>query len=393
MSNAPNVFRELSEHLSRQDENYLTQSLAAVFNGCPRFRAALCRLLVRAGVRSLGKLSSDTLVMSTQVAVPARNGAGGRTRSILDAVVLNGSHHIVAIEAKLSAATSEWQMKGHLDHLRSLRCPLVLLDLAPDLGGLPEKIRQNVLPLSWGEVLDTARRSASQSRVASYERQTMEQFMEFLSSKGAVAPDPIDESEWGVVLRLAKLMGGGGCWQIMRGALPAFEAMQKALVRLELHRDRSWSSLGESGEWTPFSGIFRWWMKDDQKGSPWGISLRAGFHRRARAAKVNSVTFAVELELVPCEYRVAPRLSVNVNRDVGREHELSGNLRAQWKELATWTPRQSRSIFALEFASAHQKVEGELAEGLSAFKRSRAWADAIGARGLSRARRKRARAA
>lgn len=93
---APNVFRELSEHLSRQDENYLTQSLAVVFNGCPRFRTALCRLLARVGLGSLAGLESDELVMTTRVGVPARNRARGRTRSVLDAIVMDGSRHVVA---------------------------------------------------------------------------------------------------------------------------------------------------------------------------------------------------------------------------------------------------------------------------------------------------------
>lgn len=96
---------------------------------------------------------------------------------------------------------------------------------------------------------------------------------------------------------------------------------------------------------------------------------------------MNSVTFAMDLELVPCEHRAGPRLSVNVNRDVRRDHELSRNLREQWEDLDWWKPQEMRSVFAMEFADAHRRLHERLVGGLAAFRRSPAWVEALGLRG------------
>src|SRR5208337_5286502 len=93
------LFLHLADHLPRQEENYLTQCLAAVFEGSMAFRRCFWSVLAERGA-----VPDDTAVRTLRVETQATRARRGR--SILDLLILRNRQALVAIEAKFASGVS-----------------------------------------------------------------------------------------------------------------------------------------------------------------------------------------------------------------------------------------------------------------------------------------------
>lgn len=218
-----NLFATLADHLSHQDENYLTQTLAAVFNESRIFRREL-------GLELKARLGRDVDFEHSFLKTQVGKWLKGR-RIILDGLVVDYmGRELIAFENKLESGEGPGQFKKYR---ALLQCPLVVvckyLDPAP---------KDANLNLNWTDLYLIAERCLWHLRKAGHERFFLEDWMTFLSSKGVVAPDPIRKQAWRRVMQVAKLMAGEGeRHSILDDPSRALGELRTILARLELHRD------------------------------------------------------------------------------------------------------------------------------------------------------------
>jgi hypothetical protein len=283
-----NLFLTLAEHLSRQDENYLTQTLAAVFNTCPSFRSALTGKLSEK-VRGLQAAGLDHLRIETQRGFTFKN-----ERMVFDAVLVDTSRskRWAVIEVKLDSPEGLGQYSRYRAAIER-NVPFILL-----VKHVDEAVLEPYLILSWTSIYLVAEKAARGLGRNGFERTLLEAWMEFLNANGIVSPDPIPPASWGRVLAFAQLMAG-----VKRGHLdkPArtLDEMRSILARLELHRDilgeRGWKPKG----WKPYSLVW----SDGKEGY---CSVTAGFRDPKNWRYANQV----EVRLYPRP----PRLIVSKAR-------------------------------------------------------------------------------
>jgi hypothetical protein len=322
-----NLFHLLSEHLSRQDENYLTQTFAAVFTSCPSFRSELYKELHRR-FRSLRVESPTALRIKTQTRLKAKD-----RQVIFDAVLMDHHNQIVAVfEAKLDSPEGPDQIQRYRKALKGI--PLILLVRH---GGDDPHVEPD-LTFTWTSMYLVAEKAASHRDQSGFARSLLEGWMDFLGAKGIITPDPIKPTSWKRLLSLAQLLVGLKNDHINHAG-QTLDEMRSVLARLELHRDLlvetgGWKRKG----WKPYSFIFR----EDENAFVKGkfSSLTAGYGNPKKENHENQL----EIQLYPGP----PKFLVNFPR-------------------GTWIPAIQRTLkcdvtelFSLRFDEAHARLDEHL---------------------------------
>lgn len=368
-----NVFSNLAQHLSRSDENYLTQCLAACFNASAPFRRELVLRLASlspALSRALTGVSPHALHVQTQKVYP---GTHGSLRNILDAVVFHGSNEVVALEVKLHAPISGHQLRRYVSGLDGKRCPVVLLALDPDLSWIRPQTRAKLAGLSWLDVHRCAELAVAGPGRRSFHKTLLEEFMAYLESWDVAPRDPLYKADWSRITKLGRIVAGDDGYQWMGYVEFLFSALSSATQRLEHHRDLVWGELSDEG-WTASSGLERD-LRDAGNGLPYEVALYSAFHKapslKRGQKRVYEVWFGLRLQLSKSGTQGAPRLTVFWNtlektRQKKSQRSLGHNFMA-------FSPLETRRLFAMDIDAAHDKLRSGLRQGLAAFKRSRSW--------------------
>jgi hypothetical protein len=357
------IFQELAEHLPRQAENYLTQTLLVVFNTCPSFRREFLEVFPNEVDPSLHLKAR----MSAQVAFRDRDGRGR-----LDAKIAVRGQDILAIEIKLTASIGDGQLVRYKRHLARLRCPLVVIDAHGSFDELPPVQRRYANEvISWSRVAQVARAAHRVSRTAE-ERFVLEDWMRFLEENGFVAARPLEARDWRILERLALLVSGRGADERRLDNLPdSLSSATAAALRLERHRDDLMSHF--SAEWRPFSGMFRYPAVERLK-NDFSVQFEAGLWRHASTRRLKFLydgSFLLALEFVP-----KPRLSVVLYRGLKAVHPEYGLEHDE--TLFAWTSQQTRRLFEMEFEDAHLEMKPVLLRCVRRAMASRHWRDLTG---------------
>ncbi|MBN2561752.1 MAG: PD-(D/E)XK nuclease family protein [Phycisphaerae bacterium] len=364
------LFVRLGDHLPRQEENYLTQCLAALFEGSIAFRHQFwAELAPKVGLAR--NLSVENMDVITQLA-PSTGGE----RSILDMFITIGDRHLVAIEVKFASGVSVAQLRRHLRNIsRQRHCKLVLLVANSDVE-LPASVSSRVTVLTWGDICRCVAAVVGDHRRDKAERWLAEEFMKLLGTKHVVAAEPVRDKDWKRIGRIVNLWAG--LERTYVGTLASgLAALASVVSRLEWHRDHAWGELRSAG-WNAFTQLYRYEeaKKSDKKRD---VSILVGFRKRSNAGGrrkgVRKVSVAFELQLYSNNSQVlVPRLSmytyVRLNEKAKgdqRRLEVKGLRRKAWSGEAT------RKVFSLEWDKAHEKLSSWMGKGLDAFHRCRGY--------------------
>jgi hypothetical protein len=322
-----NLFHILSEHLSRQDENYLTQTFAAVFTSCPSFRCELYSEL-RRRIDTLRVANPEALQIKTQTRFLAKED-----QLIFDAVLLDHSNRQIAVfEAKLDSPEGPDQFQRYRKALKGI--PLILLARhgGDDPHGEPD------LTFSWTSMYLVAEKAASHRDQNGFARSLLEGWMDFLGAKGILTPDPIKPTSWKRILSLAQLLVGVKDSHINHAG-ETLDEMRSILARLELHRDL----LVEAGRWKRKGWkSYSFVSREDENAFVKGkfSSLTAGYGNPKKENHENQL----EIQLYPGP----PKFLVNFPR-------------------GAWIPTIQRTLkcdvvelFSLRFDEAHARLNDHL---------------------------------
>jgi hypothetical protein len=366
------LFLRLSEHLPREEENYLTQCLAAVFEGSKAFRRRFASILVDRRVLPSG-MSPESLCVQTQIA------RLGRRRSILDFLILSGRRELAAIEIKFAAGINNSQLERHAANIGS-RCQLVLLTRASDCD-LPDRLRSQVRVLSWGDVCRCGKAVLDDGRTPEDQRWLVEEFMAFLKAKHIVSADPVPIVDWPRIVRVAAMWGGrerrsAGSFSV------ALTSLSSLVSRLEWHRNESWSELDDAG-WRPYTTLWRY--EPNEGGKLQNVSILAGYYKSPRLKSVRRSVFAVNfgIELALCsdsKKRPPPQLSIWSYRSLRRAARDDGRTeRTHSREYGkSFSRKVVQDLFQRDWEDAHASISDWMRGGLAQFKRSVGWQEVQG---------------
>jgi hypothetical protein len=362
------LFSRLADHLPRQEENYLTQVLAALLDGSAAFRGQFRALLVQRGALSP---RAPVLRVWTQERRSREDGY-----SILDLLLCDdrGVDHL-AVEVKFAAQVSYPQLRAHLKSVRPA-CRLVLLTTLADVP-MPKGLAQRVTALSWAEVVRCAYEALENCR-SQAERWLLEEFMSFLEMKGIAAPDPVALANWARIIRLVSMVRDHE--RTDSGNLSeTLPALSTVAARLDAHRDEAWGELRDLG-WHAFGKLWR--SKGDQGIDR--ISVISGFYRRPtnRALKreVYNYNFGLELILYSADRRSRPPV---LKIWWYRHQKVRGKFaadrrRKEYRELPTgYSNKVVKNLFAKEWDTAHKQLSPWMKRGLAQFKVSALGREAV----------------
>jgi hypothetical protein len=336
-----NLFICLGKYVRRQDENLLTQALAALFNNSGRFRSDL-----------LHRLGGDAGVSTVAVTQPSRKLKDGRIIVDLEIRKPKTEHPEFVLEAKVNAPLTEWQLKRYAEFLKKRRGKSRLVIVTA--SGIDSELK-GLLPeshttwLTWAEIAEMAIRPAHRSKV---ERMLCEQFYQFLQYRGIPMAPSISAGAFRKLSIFNRLVHGERD-SLHEGGIHAVETVA---VRLQVFAETAWAPLARG--MNQFDRIYSY----RDAGS---VEICSGFYRSyptRSAVAERYISIGVDCSDL--------RMFVYGGWKLRRNHEeYRSEDRGEY--LKRWTKPQTQSFFTSPLADANgHTLTRELVKQFKGFERS-----------------------
>ena len=342
-----NLFATLGKYVEHQDENLLTQGLAALFATCKGFRQDFLNLLQKQSSTRTTPVSGEWTVR-TQVSYRLQGGK----RIVADLHIaqrIGRRPKTFLIEVKLDSVLGRSQASNYnkliRKHSRDSVIQLVVLtqrQIDPQELDLPS----DSIMLTWADVDHLLTRPGKRSAL---ERLLCVQYHEFLLSKGVYMSKPI-RNEGSFKKKLERLNDfivhrkDSSNWDNL-------EIATTAMLRLRRLSQFGWGSLTKRG-CSPYSMML---LNEDSAGNPY-VDLQVGYYRTPRGIKLTEVTLAFRLNLK------RGTLTIDIFRrvrGVGKE----------WLKnpIAEFSSRETAKIFAASLPESQKLLRKELENSLSKY--------------------------
>jgi hypothetical protein len=352
-----NLFSILGKYVQRQNENLLTQSLAALFNNSRVFKHDLLDLFRR---RSEGKRLGTT---GEPRAVTQRSRSLKKGRILVDLEIHCGGDPSpeYVVEAKLTAPLSRKQVRHYAEFLEQGRgkSRLVLITRAGVDTELKELLPKSTLWLTWTEIAELAVRPAYRSKT---ERFLCGQFYEMLKERGIPMVPSVTSGEYKKLASLNRFVRSKSTRSLHESSI---DTINNVIARMREFADHNWSSLQDDG----YKRYARLYAVRPSKGN--GVKsphaeIVVGFYLWKKRKHVHGRDICLELD---CNDM---RLSVWGGWELGEHHPEYDDDDDQWGEyLKKWTRVRSFSLFKEPFDDAQKEIQTQLEKCLRQFKKSR----------------------
>jgi hypothetical protein len=350
-----NLFSVLSKYVERQNENLLTQSLAALFNHCPVFQKDLLDLFRR---RSEGKRSRT---MGELTAFTQNSHLLKNYRILVDMEIRCGSDPspLYVVEAKLTAPLSPKQARHYSEFLKRRRgkSQFVMLTVAGVDNELKKFLPKKTLWLTWTEIAELAVRPAHKSKI---ERFLCGQFYDMLSERGIPMIPSLSFGEYEKLDFLNKFLASSSTKHLHKNSIDVINCV---MARMQNFADVSWSSLTDYG-YKPFARLYAFRPSKNNGVESSFADIQVGFFRWKKRKQVYERSIYLGID---CDDM---RLYVYGAWSVGKKHpEYDAD---SWgKYLKKWTLPQSRLLFKKPLPDAQREIQTQLEKCLRQFKRTR----------------------
>ena len=352
-----NLFSMLGKYVKRQNENLLTQSLAALFNHSRVFQDDLFELFRS---RSEDKGTGTT---SVSCAVTQKSQFLRKRRILVDMEIRCGDDPSpqYVVEAKLTAPLSPKQVRNYAEFLKRRRgkSRLVLVTKAGIDSELKRLLPKNTLWITWTEIAELAVRPAYRSKT---ERFLCGQFYEMLKERGIPMVPSVTSGEYKKLELLNRFVESKSTKSLHKISI---DIINNVMARMQEFVGHNWSKLTDNG-YKPYTRLYAVRPSKNNGVKTPHAEIEVGFYLWKKRKHVHERYICLMLE---CDNM---RLSVWGGWTLAKTHPEYNTDENRWgKYLKKWTLPQSRLLFKKPLTDAQMGIQTQLEKCLRQFKNSR----------------------
>lgn len=350
-----NLFLAVGKYVRRQNENFLTQSFAALFNNAEHFRGEFISYVSeRSGQRR--KVDPSALFARTQSGKKITVG-----RIVVDLEILKVRPQpgfptpptLYVVEAKLSAQLSESQLRNYGDFLKKRAPEAQMVLLTRD--GIDEKLTpyapKGAVWLTWGEVAEICKASVRTPAVEAFMRK---EFVEMLEESGISFVPSISAVGW----KRITLFNDFSTSRKTELNHDTFSVIDTLIERMRVHADNAWGSLTADG----YKRYARVYVMREKGESPYSV-VCVGFYCQGKNA-VYDRYLCLEIDCATRAMIVCAGWSLKKRHPQYDPKEYE-------KSLYEWTPNGTFKLFKSPLQDAVNDAHAILHRCLKQFRGSK----------------------